>query len=211
MTGTPGRSPGGPSVGQNRRPTRRWRPDLGYYPRVTASYEDGHGPHTSSRQAISEERVMEFTGPVFFGVSDGVFEASVAEKTGEVVGGPVAATSPDSGALTYALGGADATPFTIDADTEQIGVGAGTALDYEADRNVYQVTVTATDSSGASGTVAVIITMTNVGLSRIANAYDADNNEVIDRDAAIAAVADYFADRITKEEAIAVVQLYFSG
>ena len=37
--------------------------DVGYYLRVTASYEDGHGPD-KSRQAISEGRVMEFTGPV---------------------------------------------------------------------------------------------------------------------------------------------------
>ena len=87
----------------------------------------------------------------------------------------------------------------------------GQSLDYEADRNVYHVTVTATDASGASATVAVIITMTNVDLPGIANDYDADNNEVIDRDEAIAAVVDYFADRITKEEAIAVVQLYYSG
>ena len=90
---------------------------MGYYLRVTASYEDGHGPD-KSRQAISEGRVMEFTGPVFFGVSDGVFEASVAENTGEGGGDPVAATSPDGTALTYALGGADEALFTIDADTE---------------------------------------------------------------------------------------------
>ena len=87
--------------------------DVGYYLRVTASYEDGHAPDKSG-QAISEGRVIEFTGE----------------------GDPVAATSPDGGALTYALGGADAALFTIDADTGQIGVGAGTALDYEAEKNV---------------------------------------------------------------------------
>ena len=51
--------------------------------------------------------------------------------------------------LTYALGGADAALFAIDPDTGQIRVGAATTLDYEADKNVYEVTVTATDSSGA--------------------------------------------------------------
>ena len=99
-------------------------------------------------------------------------------------------------------------PFTIDADTGQIGVGAGTSLDYEADRKVYQVTVTATN---ASATVAVAITMTNVDLPRMANDYDADKNEVIDHHEAIAAVVDYFAARITKEEATAVIQLYFAS
>ena len=43
------------------------------------------------------------------------------------------------------------------------------------------------------------------------DAYDADGNEAIDRDEAVAAVVDYFADRITKEEAIAVIRLYFAG
>ncbi len=182
--------------------------DLGYYLRVTASYADGHGPD-KIRQAISGAAVMENTGPVFSDAPNGVFEASVAENTGEgeAVGDPVAATSPDSGALTYVLGGADAALFAIDEQTGQIRVGAGTALDYEADRNVYEATVTAADSSGLSATVAVIISVTDVDLGP----YDVDKNEVIDRDEAIAAVADYFANRITRDEAVAVVQLYFAG
>ena len=186
--------------------------DLGYYLRVTASYADGHGPD-KSRQAISGAPVEEFTGPVFADAPDGVFERSVAENTGEgeAVGAPVAATSPDGGALSYALGGADAALFAIDAGTGQIRVAAGTALDYEADENIYEVTVTAADSSGASATVAVTITVTNVALPGMANDYDVDKNEVIDRDEAIAAVADYFANRITRDEAVAVVQLYFAG
>ena len=73
------------------------------------------------------------------------------------------------------------------------------------------MTVTATDSSGASATVAVIITMTNVDLPHIANDYDADKNEVIDRDEAIAAVVDYFRGAISKEEALKIIQLYFAG
>ena len=80
------------------------------------------------------------------------------------MGAPIAATDAEDGALTYALGGADAALFTIDPDTGQIRVGSGTALDHEADKNVYEVTVTATDSSGVSTTVAVTIAVTNVGL-----------------------------------------------
>ena len=186
--------------------------DLGYYLRVTASYEDGHGPD-KSRQAISDAPVEENVGPVFADAPDGVLERSVAENAGEgeAVGDPVAAASPEDGALTYVLGGADAALFAIDADTGQIRVGAGTALDYEADENVYEATVIATDSSGASATIAVTITVTNVDLPGRANDYDADNNEVIDRDEALAAVADYFSGAITQEEALAVVRLYFSG
>ncbi len=186
--------------------------DLGYYLRVTASYEDGHGPD-KTRQAISGAPVEENTGPVFSDAPDGVFERSVAENTAEggVVGDPVAAASPSGGALTYTLGGADAALFAIDAGTGQIRVGAGTVLDYEADRNVYEVTVIATDSSGASATVAVTITVTNVDLPGMANDYDADKNEAIDRDEALAAVVDYFSGGITQEEAIEVVRLYFAG
>ena len=182
--------------------------DLGYYLRVTASYADGHGPD-KTRQAITDAPVKENVGPVFPDAPNGVSEASVAENTGagEAVGDPVAATSPDSGALTYTLGGGDAALFAIDADTGQIRVGAGTALDYEGDRNVYEATVTAADSSGVSATVAVIISVTDVDLGP----YDVDKNEVIDRDEAIAAVADYFANRITRDEAVAVVQRYFAG
>ena len=186
--------------------------DLGYYLRVTASYEDGHGPD-KTRQAISGAAVEENTGPVFADALNGVFERSVAENAGAggVVGNPVEAASPKGGTLTYALGGADAALFVIDAGTGQIRVGAGTALDYEGDRNVYEVTVTATDSSGASATVTVTIAVTNVELPGMANDYDADNNEAIDRDEALAAVADYFGGAVTQDEVIAVVQLYFAG
>ena len=151
--------------------------DVGYL-RVTASYTDGHGPDNTT-QAISEGRVMEFAGPAFPDAPNGVFERTVVENTGEgeAVGAPVAATGPDGGSLTYALGGLAVSLFVIDADTGQIRVGVGTALDYEVDQNVYKVTVTATDSSGVSATVAVTIRVTDVDLPGIANDYDADDNE----------------------------------
>ena len=41
--------------------------------------------------------------------------------------------------------------------------------------------------------------------------YDVNKNEAIEKDEAIAAVVDYFSDHITKEEAVAVVQLYFAS
>ena len=97
---------------------------------------------------------------------NGAIERSVAENTGEgeAVGAPIAAMDAEDDALTYALGGADAALFTIEPDTGQIRVGVGTMLDYEADRNVYEVTVIATDSSGASATVPVTIRVTDVDL-----------------------------------------------
>ena len=41
--------------------------------------------------------------------------------------------------------------------------------------------------------------------------YDADGNEAIDRDEAIAAVADYFRGAIGKDDAILVIAAYFAG
>ena len=187
--------------------------DKGSYLRATASYTDGHGPRKSA-QAATATPVPSNAAPVFPGVQNGAIQRSVAENTGEgeVVGDPVAATDAEDDALTCALGGPDADLFTIDEQTGQIRVGAGTALDYEADKNVYEVTVTATDSSGARATVTVTIAVTDVGLgSPSGDAYDADGNEAIGRDEAVAAVVGYFSGAITQEEAIEIIQLYFSG
>ena len=186
--------------------------DKGSYLRATASYTDGHGPRKSAQAATAAPVPSNFA-PVFPNAQSGAIQRSVAENTnvGETVGAPIAATDAEDGALTYALGGADAALFTIDPDTGQIRVGSGTALDHEADKNVYEVTVTATDSLGVSATVTVTMTVANVGLPGMGDAYDADGNEAIDRNEAVAAVVDYFADRITKEEAIEVLRLYFAG
>ena len=65
---------------------------VGYYLRVTVSYEDGHGPD-KSRQAVSEGRVLEFMAPMFPEAMAGVLERSVAENTGpgEAVGALIVA------------------------------------------------------------------------------------------------------------------------
>ena len=187
--------------------------DKGSYLRATASYTDAQGPRKSA-QAATAAPVPSNAEPAFTDAQSSAMERSVAENTnvGEAVGAPIAATDAEDDALTYALGGPDAALFAIDPDTRQIRVGAGTTLDYEADKNVYEVTVTATDSLGVSATVTVTIAVTNVGVgSPIADAYDADGNEAIDQDEAVAALVDYFSGAITKEEAIEVLRLYFAG
>ena len=76
------------------------------------------------------------------------------------IGAPVAARDPDSGdTLTYTLGGTDAASFGIVAETGQLQTKA--ALDHET-KSSYRVTVTATDTSGASDTIEVTITVTNM-------------------------------------------------
>ena len=77
------------------------------------------------------------------------------------VGAVVTATDPNSGTITYSLGGTDAGSFDIDQGTGQISVKTATKLDREA-KATYMVTVTARDSDDLSDSVDVTITLTDV-------------------------------------------------
>ena len=72
-------------------------------------------------------------------------ELAVSETTGSgmTIGDAFMATDADGDDLAYTLGGDDAMYFAIDAG--QIAVGDGTMLDYESDKMMYMVTVTASD------------------------------------------------------------------
>ena len=138
---------------------------------------------------------------------------SIAEtaRAGEKVGGSVVAESPNGNVFTYTLSGDDAALFTIDASTGQISVRTGTDLDYESDKRSYTLWVTATDRSGVASTVTVVVQVSDVELTGVGRDYDANNNEVIDREEAIAAVTDYFRGVISKDETIEIIRLYFAG
>ncbi len=87
---------------------------------------------------------------------------TVAENTaaGQDIGAAVSATDPDSGdTLTYSLGGTDGASFAIVSTSGQLRTAA--ALDFET-KNQYDVTVTVTDGSGLTDTIAVTINVTNV-------------------------------------------------
>ena len=86
----------------------------------------------------------------------------VAEKTEANVGNAVTAEDPDPNEdpLIYTLSGADAALFSV-ASPGQIKVKSGTKLDFEAAKNVYMVTLTATDSFGDSASIDVTITVTD--------------------------------------------------
>ena len=189
--------------------------DLGYYIRATADYEDGHSPG-KQRQVVSDGEVVEFPGPSFPEAtpdSGRVVGRGVAEtaRTGTKVGMPIAAVSPNGGPMTYTLSGDDATLFTINPGTGQISVRDGTELDFEGDKRTYTMWVTATDRSGVSSTAKVVVQVSDVELTGIGLTYDANSNEVVDREEAIAAVTDYFKGQLTKEETIEVIRLYFTG
>ena len=147
--------------------------------------------------------------PVF---SEGASAArSVAENSaaGTAVGRRVTATDPDGNRVTYSLGGDDASLFAIDPRTGQISVGEGTALDFET-KSSYAVTARAADRRNSSDTIALTITVTNVGLD---DSYDANDDGMIDGDEVLDAVEDYFNDvsGIDSERILDIVELYFSS
>ena len=77
---------------------------------------------------------------------------------------------------------------------------AGRQVDFSPDFPSFKIRVVSEDSL-ASHTY----TISDLGIR-----YDANENGVIDRDEAVAAIIDYFDDRITRVETIAVIRLYFS-
>ena len=135
--------------------------DVGSYLRVTASYTDGEGPGKAA-QTVSASAVRAApstnSAPEFATDTD---TRTVAENTaaGQNIGQPVAASDADNDTLTYSLGGDDAASFDIVPSSGQLQTKA--PLDHET-KSSYTVTVTATDPSSASDTVAVSIAVTDV-------------------------------------------------
>ena len=97
----------------------------------------------------------------------------------------------------------------LDADDAEVpdadSASDGHQIDLAAGGATVKVEVVSQDLA-EDNTYTVIVTLEDV-ISR----YDRDGNGAIDREEAIAAVVDYFADRITKEEAIEVILFYFAG
>ncbi len=140
-------------------------------------------------------------------------DRSIAENTadGADIGAPVAALDHEGDTVTYSLRGPDATSFDIDDATGQLRTKA--PLDYEA-KAAYSVIVVAKSASGGGrgyAYITVTINVEDVALPGIANDYDMNGNERIDRDEVLVAVDDYYADLITKEEVVVVVIAYFKA
>ena len=134
--------------------------DVGYYLRVTASYDDREGSGKSADRVLESVQAPVPNSPPLFPSTE-TRARSVPENTppDRDIGVRVEATDPDNNTLTYRLSGAGAASFGIDDRSGQLRTRA--RLDHES-RNRYTVTVTATDPSLASATVTVTITVTNV-------------------------------------------------
>ena len=183
--------------------------DVGYHLRATASYTDGHGPGKTAQAASTQAVQAGANRPPEFDSATATREVPENTEAGENIGSPITANDPDNDTLTYTLGGADASSFDIGRSTGQITVGAGTALDYAAGAST--VSVTAADPSGSSAAIGVTIAVFDEDLGELGSRYDTDNDRVIGRDEAIAAIIDYFADLITRDEVVGVITLYFAS
>ena len=140
--------------------------DGNHYLRATASYNDRESAtSTKTANAVTDDAVVAIehpNQPPAFVDSDPTGR-SVNENApfGGPVGSPVAAQDPDDEILVYTLGGVDAGLFDINSATGQISVGEGTALDFETGED-YSVIVTVADPAGASDTIGVLISVTDV-------------------------------------------------
>ena len=128
---------------------------------------------------------------------------AVNARPGDVVGDPVAATHPNDDDVTYSLSGADASLFTVDAETGQIRLGQAVTLELG---QTYTVNLTATDSTGTGAIIIVDIAVAEAAFHR----YDLNRNGSIEKDEVIAAITDYFVGLIEKDVVLEVVAAYFA-
>ena len=137
---------------------------------VTISVSDGKGGSATITVTINITNVDEAlanNAPVF--TEEDSTTRSIAENTGSGVdiGSAVSATDDDNDTLSYSLGGADASSFSIDSSSGQLRTSA--VLDYETE-DTYSVTITVSDGNGGSDSITVTISVTDVDESPINNA-----------------------------------------
>ncbi len=125
-------------------------------------------------------------------------------QPGDAVGDPVTAAIEDGGVVTYVLFRAEDAPVTMDPETGHLLVKEGAVL---REGDTFTVLVGARSASGALGFIDVTITVTEAACYP----YDANCNGVIELDEVLAAVQDYFDDRLSLEGVLEVVYLYFDG
>ena len=163
---------------------------------VTVTRGDAPNPELPSSDATLTTLTL---SGIDFGTFDSTTTSYTAQVANSVTQTTVTPTVKDSGAsYVIKLGG------VTDADgVVSLSVGS----------NVITVEVTAEDES-VTQTYTVTVTRAKPLVTlqqRMMDAYDANDDGVINKDEAITAVIDYFNGDITKEEAIEVVLLYFSS
>ena len=161
--------------------------DIGHYLRATAGYTDGHGPN-KSLSAVSSDSVRAapaVNNPPTFAETAPTRSIAENARANAPVGERVTATDPDLGdTVGYEFEPPGSDLFTIDSNSGQIRVKTQGALDYETAPS-HTVTVRASDSSNAFGTVQVTIDVTDVNeppdaVADAPDSFDEDTDITID-------------------------------
>ena len=131
-----------------------------YEVQVRASNDEGDGPYSPPGTASTGTGAGDNDAPVFV---SSMVTLTLPENTGGGVdvGSPVEATDADGDSLTYSLGGADASSFTIDETSSQIRTREGVTYDYES-KSSYSVTVTVREGNGGVTGAAVTVELIDV-------------------------------------------------
>ncbi len=136
--------------------------DVTRFLQATASYTDGEGSGKSaegvSANVVQPAPVAPNDPPIFVESPPATRDVDENTPAGEDIGSPVTATDPNNDTLTYSLDADGAASFDINKDTGQLRTKA--ALDFETTPS-YSLTVTATDTAGATGTISVTIDVNN--------------------------------------------------
>ena len=130
--------------------------DANHHLRATVTYTDNIRSGRTAYSDATTGTVDPNAAPAF---SSETATREVPENSpeGTDVGAPVTAMDPGD-TLTYSLGGDDAASFSINSETGQLMTMA--ALDHET-KDMYMVTVMATDSAGESDSIMVTINVTD--------------------------------------------------
>ena len=122
------------------------------------------------------------------------------------------AADPEGEDVAWAVAGEDRDAFVIEGGVLSFVVPPNfeAPVDSDAD-NVYRLVVQAMDASGNTGRLDLEVSVLSVEDEDVVSRYDSNGDELLDRSEALVAVFDYFANLITKEEAIEAVSYYFAN
>ena len=123
-----------------------------------------------------------------------------------------AAADPEGEEVAWAVAGEDRDAFVIEGGVLSFALPPNFEAPSDSDAdNVYRLVVQAMDVSDNTGRLDVEVSVLNVEDEDVVSRYDSDGDELLDRSEALVAVFDYFANLITKEEAIEAVSYYFAN
>ena len=126
---------------------------------VIITVSDGRGGSDSITVTINITDVQENRAPVFSEGSSATRSVPENTASGVNIGNPISANDADNDTLTYALGGTNASSFSMNSTNGQLRTSA--ALDYET-KSSYTITITVSDGSGGSDSITVTINVTDV-------------------------------------------------